>query len=351
MTTPGVAGSAGSAEQFTADLTTLLGTSSTIGSLAGKSSSTVSDLGTLALDVVSFAQIGSTVGAVNTSLQSTLSQALSKVTAVLHDVGQALGTSAQGYSAADQAVAQSLGAGATGTGTAATGDGVAALLKGHHQGDKGADVLSLQQKLTAAGYDTHGTDGVWGKNTQAAVAAYQHDHPDAVPVAAAGSGQDPAGWTQHYTSPSTHPAVVGHTRVGGKQVPTYDMTGHQPPATAPAGNLSSWIAQAKTVLRANGYDTSKMSDHDLGIIINGESGGHWNDLNNYDRNALDGIPSKGLMQTIDQTFNTYSVPGHRDVWNPVDNIVSGVRYATARYGSLRTRGVISVDNGGPYIGY
>ena len=209
-------------------------------------------------------------------------------------------------------------------------------------------MTSLQQKLTAAGYDTKGTDGVWGKNTQAAVAAYEHDHPGAVPAAPA----DPAGWSQQYTSPNSNPAVVGHIRVGGKQVPTYDMTGQQPPATAPAGNLSSWVGDAKTVLQQNGVDTSTISDHDLSELIQHESSGQWNQLNNWDVNAQHGHPSKGLMQTIDQTFNDNSVPGHRDVWNPVDNIVAGVRYGISRYGSFdQIPGVAALNRGGSYRGY
>lgn len=345
-----------SSDQFTVDLNALRTGSTTITSLAGQSGSTASDLGSLVLDALSFAQIGSTVGAANTALQSSLTQALSKVSQVLQDVGQMVGVSGQNYTDADQQVAEALGGSAALSGYAASSpsDGVAALLQGHHQGDKGADISSLQQKLTDAGYDTKGVDGVWGKNTQAAVAAYERDHPDAVPAAAStpAAAADPAGWTQHYTSPNPNPAVVGHTRVGGKQVPTYDMTGQEPPATAPGGNLDSWITEAKSVLQQNGTDTSTISDHDLRELIQHESSGQWNQLNNWDVNAQHGHPSKGLMQTIDQTFNDNSVPGHRDVWNPVDNIVAGVRYGISRYGSFdQIPGVAALNRGGHYRGY
>ncbi|MDQ2836984.1 MAG: peptidoglycan-binding protein [Actinomycetota bacterium] len=178
-------------DQYTANTTALQSSSSNLTGLAGQSGSVVSDLSSLVIDVLSFAQIGSSVGAANSSLQSSLSQALSKVTALLKDIGSLVGVSAQGYSAADQAVAQSLGAGAT-TGTpAAATDPIQSLIAGHHQGDKGADVLALQQKLTAAGYNTDGTDGVWGKHTQDAVAAYQHDHPTAGATGGAGAATAP----------------------------------------------------------------------------------------------------------------------------------------------------------------
>ncbi|WP_133176492.1 peptidoglycan-binding domain-containing protein [Nocardioides currus] len=58
------------------------------------------------------------------------------------------------------------------------------------RGSRGTGVSELQQKLTEAGYDTKGSDGVWGRNTQAAYDAYRKDHP--LPIQH-GSG---------YTSPS-----------------------------------------------------------------------------------------------------------------------------------------------------
>ena len=100
-------------DQFTADLSGVMQGSSTLTALAGQSGSTASDLGSLVLNAVSFAEIGSSVGAANTSLQSSLTQALSKVADVLKDVGQLVGVSGQNYASADQQVATSLGSGAS----------------------------------------------------------------------------------------------------------------------------------------------------------------------------------------------------------------------------------------------
>jgi WXG100 family type VII secretion target len=56
--------------------------------------------------------------------------------------------------------------------------------------------------------------------------------------------------------------------------------------------------------------------------------------------------------TIGPTFNSYALPGHGDIRNPVDNIIAGVRYALARYGSLdNVPGVAAVHHGQPYVGY
>ncbi len=69
--------------------------------------------------------------------------------------------------------------------------------------------------------------------------------------------------------------------------------------------------------------------------MNQESGGNPNAINLWDSNAAAGIPSKGLMQTIDPTFNAYAgALRSRGVWDPLANIYASMRYALARYGSL-----------------
>lgn len=69
-------------------------------------------------------------------------------------------------------------------------------------------------------------------------------------------------------------------------------------------------------------------------------------------NAAKGTPSKGLMQCIDPTFNSHKLPGHNDIWNPVDNICAGVNYAISRYGSLaNVPGIKAMAGGGAYRGY
>lgn len=64
------------------------------------------------------------------------------------------------------------------------------------------------------------------------------------------------------------------------------------------------------------------------------SGGNPNAINNWDSNAQAGHPSKGIMQTIDSTFQAYMLPGHGNIWNPIDNILASIRYQLARYGTI-----------------
>lgn len=68
--------------------------------------------------------------------------------------------------------------------------------------------------------------------------------------------------------------------------------------------------------------------------MNQESGGNPMAINLWDSNAAAGIPSKGLMQTIDPTFNAYAgALRGRGVWNPLANIFASINYANARYGA------------------
>ncbi|WP_086663690.1 transglycosylase SLT domain-containing protein [Lentzea kentuckyensis] len=73
----------------------------------------------------------------------------------------------------------------------------------------------------------------------------------------------------------------------------------------------------------------------LHTLIMRESGGNPNAINLWDSNAQAGYPSQGLMQTIPQTFAAYRDPRLPNViTDPVANIVAGIRYILARYGSV-----------------
>lgn len=67
-------------------------------------------------------------------------------------------------------------------------------------------------------------------------------------------------------------------------------------------------------------------------IVQNESGFIPGAQNNWDENAKRGHPSKGWAQCIDSTFQKYKAAGHDDIWNPVDNLAAGTRYADERYG-------------------
>lgn len=79
-----------------------------------------------------------------------------------------------------------------------------------------------------------------------------------------------------------------------------------------------------------------------------ESGGDPNAINNYDSNAAAGTPSKGLMQVIDPTYQSYRSPfGEGSIWDPRANMWAALGYAQSRYGSI---GAGMNQPGGYYMG-
>jgi Transglycosylase SLT domain len=116
--------------------------------------------------------------------------------------------------------------------------------------------------------------------------------------------------------------------------------------------VEGWIREAIAILAANGTPITEDSVDELYVIIDKESGGNPNAINTWDSNAARGTPSKGLMQCIDPTFQAYKLPGHNDIYNPVDNIIAGVRYTYARYGGFHNHpGLVSISAGTGYRGY
>jgi SLT domain-containing protein len=66
-----------------------------------------------------------------------------------------------------------------------------------------------------------------------------------------------------------------------------------------------------------------------------ESSGNPMAINGWDINAINGIPSKGLLQVIQPTFNAYHVPGTSwNIYDPVANITAAANYAADKYGSM-----------------
>ncbi|MGE7387256.1 transglycosylase SLT domain-containing protein [Streptomyces sp. NPDC004126] len=105
------------------------------------------------------------------------------------------------------------------------------------------------------------------------------------------------------------------------------------PATpAYANNLDGWIRQSLDIMAKHGIPGSYNGIH---RNVMRESSGNPLAINNWDINAQNGIPSKGLLQVIDPTFRAYHVPGTSlDSYDPVANITAACNYAAARYGSI-----------------
>ncbi|PNG20342.1 transglycosylase SLT domain-containing protein [Streptomyces cahuitamycinicus] len=97
-------------------------------------------------------------------------------------------------------------------------------------------------------------------------------------------------------------------------------------------NLDGWIREALDIMAQKGIPGSYDGIH---RNIMRESSGNPQAINNWDSNAAKGTPSKGLLQTIDPTFQAYHVDGTSwDPYDPVANITAACNYAADRYGSI-----------------
>ncbi|MEU1596120.1 transglycosylase SLT domain-containing protein [Streptomyces sp. NPDC005708] len=99
-----------------------------------------------------------------------------------------------------------------------------------------------------------------------------------------------------------------------------------------ANNLDGWIRQSLDIMAQKGIPGSY---NGLYRNIMRESSGNPMAINNWDINARNGIPSKGLLQVIDPTFRAYHVAGtSMNIYDPVANITAACNYAAHRYGSM-----------------
>ncbi|MEU1375120.1 transglycosylase SLT domain-containing protein [Streptomyces triculaminicus] len=117
-----------------------------------------------------------------------------------------------------------------------------------------------------------------------------------------------------------------------KQAPAKPAAKPAPVKKAYADNLDGWINESLDILRAKGipasYDGIKRN-------IMRESTGNPQAINDWDVNAVNGVPSKGLLQIIDPTFKAYHVEGTSwNIYDPVANITASCNYAADKYGSM-----------------
>ncbi|MGW0551827.1 transglycosylase SLT domain-containing protein [Streptomyces altiplanensis] len=97
-------------------------------------------------------------------------------------------------------------------------------------------------------------------------------------------------------------------------------------------NLDGWIREALAIMKDKGIPGSYEGLH---RNIMRESGGDPDAANNWDINAQNGTPSKGLLQVIQPTFDAYHVEGTpKELTHPVANITAAANYAADRYGSI-----------------
>ncbi|NUQ96109.1 MAG: transglycosylase SLT domain-containing protein [Streptomyces sp.] len=106
----------------------------------------------------------------------------------------------------------------------------------------------------------------------------------------------------------------------------------KPVAKTYANNLDGWIKNALDIMQSKGIPGSY---NGLYRNIMRESSGNPMAINDWDINAINGIPSKGLLQVIPPTFSAYHVAGTSwNIYDPVANITAAANYAADKYGSI-----------------
>ncbi|MFJ8398675.1 transglycosylase SLT domain-containing protein [Streptomyces sp. NPDC094144] len=99
-----------------------------------------------------------------------------------------------------------------------------------------------------------------------------------------------------------------------------------------SNNLDGWIKESLSIMKAKGIPGTYDGLH-RNIIR--ESSGNPKAINDWDVNAVNGVPSKGLLQIIKPTFDAYHVGGTpHDQYDPVANITASANYAADKYGSI-----------------
>lgn len=102
----------------------------------------------------------------------------------------------------------------------------------------------------------------------------------------------------------------------------------------PSAGVEQWRGLAKKALLL----TNQFSESNLNALLTQmmhESGGNPNAINNWDINAIRGIPSKGLMQVIDPTFRANAMAGfNTNIYDPLSNMIAAINYTVRKYGSL-----------------
>lgn len=137
--------------------------------------------------------------------------------------------------------------------------------------------------------------------------------------------------------------------LGGK---SYNPMTYGASAGNPSGHsVNRWRPYVARALKANGFAATGSQVAAWMEVIRRESNGDPSVINTWDPNARAGHPSKGLVQTIQPTFDAYKFRGHNNPLNGYDDLLAGIHYMKAKYGSgssafATVSGPMGYDSGG-----
>lgn len=137
--------------------------------------------------------------------------------------------------------------------------------------------------------------------------------------------------------------------LGGK---SYNPMTYGASAGNPSGHsVNRWRPYVARALKANGFAATDSQVAAWMKVIRRESNGDPSVINTWDSNARMGMPSMGLVQTIRPTFDAYKFRGHNNPLNGYDDLLAGIHYMKAKYGSgsnafATVSGPMGYDSGG-----
>ncbi|MEV7543376.1 transglycosylase SLT domain-containing protein [Streptomyces sp. NPDC089915] len=193
--------------------------------------------------------------------------------------------------------------------------------------------LTKAYKLSIAGVATLGAAALAFSAVPAGTGAQQDQTVAAAPVAWTQSIQQNLGAQHAVADQKAKDAAKAAAAAQAKKDREAEAASRSAARTPIfANNLDGWIKEALFIMKREGIPGSYAGIH---RNIMRESSGNPRAINLWDINAQNGIPSKGLLQVIQPTFNTYHVKGTKfDLYDPVANIVAACNYAADRYGSM-----------------
>ncbi|APP11246.1 peptidase M23 [Lactiplantibacillus plantarum subsp. plantarum] len=130
-----------------------------------------------------------------------------------------------------------------------------------------------------------------------------------------------------------------------------DMFGDGGSSNPGGSGVQRWKSDVIKALKKNGFEASASQVSAWMKVIARESNGDPSVVNTWDPNAKAGHPSMGLVQTIRPTFEAYKFSGHNNILNGYDDLLAGIHYMKAKYGSgpsafARVSGPEGYENGG-----
>ncbi|MEA0995136.1 tape measure protein [Lactiplantibacillus plantarum] len=137
--------------------------------------------------------------------------------------------------------------------------------------------------------------------------------------------------------------------LGGK---SYNPMTYGASAGNPSGHsVNRWRPYVVRALKANGFAATASQVAAWMEVIRRESNGDPSVINTWDPNAKAGHPSMGLVQTIRPTFEANKFKDHNNPLNGYDDLLAGIHYMKAIYGSgpnafARVSGPMGYDSGG-----